>query len=395
MAIVVRLYNINSPNNFTVSIKEGNSAYPLLSTTDYFDYGAYDGGTTEIDITDYNFNMNQQYWIRIIDNVVNSIDNKRGYIVENIYIDSKSINNVSGNTIFVYIPASGASPSPTPTPTPSITPSSFGIYYTYYRTLNGYVTSVLACEWPVSVIGPYSDTNIPSVGVYMYSSPLLTSPFIGGYYWYKIKLDMSGTEYLVLIDDNGQILEMEICIPPSPSPTPTLTPTPSMTSITSIKTIVLSWVYTDGIIDSTLGTGDDSPSEYGYWNLVLSTPLSVGESIDLTFDIILQDNAYNVGSQSCGYVISTQMSGNPFLNPIPGYEYTLLTIFPSSIIINKTYTLTSIDSNIRTGLSASIDGDVSSYGDVVGEIITYASGNGVNVIAPITPYPRIKITPNA
>ena len=53
MAIVVRLYNINSPNNFTVSIKEGNSAYPLLSTIDYTEYGTYSGGTTEIDITDY------------------------------------------------------------------------------------------------------------------------------------------------------------------------------------------------------------------------------------------------------------------------------------------------------------------------------------------------------
>lgn len=87
MGLVIRIYDINSPNDFKVSIKKGDTAYPLDSG--YIEYDTiYSGGTTQIELTNItypsgkteNFDFNTQYWIKITD-----ITTDR-YIIENIYL---------------------------------------------------------------------------------------------------------------------------------------------------------------------------------------------------------------------------------------------------------------------------------------------------------------------
>ena len=82
MGLVVRLYEIVSPHDFRIYIKESETPYPL--DTGYIRYhGAYSGGTTQIELSDpkeYHFEFNTQYWIKIVDTITNR------YINENVYI---------------------------------------------------------------------------------------------------------------------------------------------------------------------------------------------------------------------------------------------------------------------------------------------------------------------
>ena len=85
MGLVIRIYDIASPNDFTVAIKKGDTAYPLESG--YYPCGdtIYSGGTELITISGYTvgstyttLEFDTQYWIKLIDTDTNR------YIIENI-----------------------------------------------------------------------------------------------------------------------------------------------------------------------------------------------------------------------------------------------------------------------------------------------------------------------
>lgn len=93
MGLVIRIYDIASPNDFTVSIKKGDTAYPLDSG--YYPCGdtVYSGGTEMITISGYTIPpgskytailFDSQYWIKITDTVTDR------YIIENIKTDNQS-----------------------------------------------------------------------------------------------------------------------------------------------------------------------------------------------------------------------------------------------------------------------------------------------------------------
>jgi len=164
--VVLRLYGIVSPHNFRVSIKQGETAYPLASG--YVNYnGIYSGGTTQIEITGRTFNFNTQYWVKLTDVVTGR------YIIENVYINDKiawadcnctaplilSVEcytdeldcGLSLSAVFVSgppvtpsptpthtptpTPTRGASPNPTPTPTP--TPIYYDLTYEWEKICPG------------------------------------------------------------------------------------------------------------------------------------------------------------------------------------------------------------------------------------------------------------------
>jgi hypothetical protein len=159
--IVIRLYGIVSPHNFRVSIKKGETAYPL--TTGYVTYnGIYSGGTSQIEITGRTFNFNTQYWVKLTDVVTGR------YIIENVYIHDKiaySECNCTAPVILslkcytddldcelslsaIYVsgppvtpsntPTSTPPPTPTPgiTPTPSHTPTIYNLTYNWEKDCN-------------------------------------------------------------------------------------------------------------------------------------------------------------------------------------------------------------------------------------------------------------------
>jgi len=83
MGLVIRIHDIASPNDFTVSIKKGDTAYPLDSG--YYLCGSYAGGTDLVNISGYTagstyttLEFDTQYWIKLIDTDTNR------YIIENI-----------------------------------------------------------------------------------------------------------------------------------------------------------------------------------------------------------------------------------------------------------------------------------------------------------------------
>ena len=90
MGVVIRIYDIASPNDFTVSIKMGDTAYPLDSGY-YSCGGTYSGGTELITISGYTvgstyttLEFNTQYWVKLVDTVTNR------YVIENIKINHQS-----------------------------------------------------------------------------------------------------------------------------------------------------------------------------------------------------------------------------------------------------------------------------------------------------------------
>lgn len=83
MGLIVRLYGIVSPHDFTVSIKSGVTPYPLNSGFVQYN-GTYPGGTTQIEISGRTFNFDTQYWVKITDEVTNR------YIIENVYLHNQA-----------------------------------------------------------------------------------------------------------------------------------------------------------------------------------------------------------------------------------------------------------------------------------------------------------------
>jgi hypothetical protein len=79
--MIVRIHNIKTVNDFTISIKEGESAYPLDSGFILYN-GQYPSTTTEIDLNLFPFEQDKQYWIKLTDIITGK------NIIENIKINN-------------------------------------------------------------------------------------------------------------------------------------------------------------------------------------------------------------------------------------------------------------------------------------------------------------------
>lgn len=80
MGLVVKLYDIVQKNRFSVYVKEGDSPYPFGSL-DYELIRKYNSETTTIEIRDYPFKFNTQYWVKILDDVTHK------FLIKNIHIN--------------------------------------------------------------------------------------------------------------------------------------------------------------------------------------------------------------------------------------------------------------------------------------------------------------------
>lgn len=127
----INITNINSPNPFKISYKSGDSVYPLSGYTYYNNGFIYSGGTTGVTLSG-DFLFNTQYWIKIEDTVLKTVDSDGKtliprYIVENIYtgdpIKYKDCCSAPINVTVQIVDLD--SPSPTPTTTPTPTPSMY------------------------------------------------------------------------------------------------------------------------------------------------------------------------------------------------------------------------------------------------------------------------------
>lgn len=141
MGLLIRVYDIQSPNDFDLSIglspygpftslsnpNTANGSWPSSNSRNYRDYPIYvgdndptvNGGTPDpSEIVFHDIEFDTQYWLKLEDrvNVVNLCDgdNTPRYIVENIYInDSKTFecyDRISFNVVY--------DPNTCPTPTP-------------------------------------------------------------------------------------------------------------------------------------------------------------------------------------------------------------------------------------------------------------------------------------
>ena len=150
MGLVVRLYNINSPNDFDLSV--GLSPYgpftPLgtYSSSNNRNYNTspiyigdndpevVNGDPSPSEIVQYNLEFDTEYWFKIEDNVnvINFCEgnNTKRFIVENIYIhDSKTFEcyDKMNFSLDYYCEQPTETPLPTsppPTPAPTSTPGS-------------------------------------------------------------------------------------------------------------------------------------------------------------------------------------------------------------------------------------------------------------------------------
>lgn len=140
MGLIIKIKNIQSPNNFKLFYKEGRtpgSSSDQSSNSWGTQYGGvYSSSTTEIsiDLIDNSIDLNpfgKQYWFKILDVVTES------FIIENIYIHEKEFYDsickdctFEGGSAIVFVNCTfeggsaikNASPTPTPTLTPTITP---------------------------------------------------------------------------------------------------------------------------------------------------------------------------------------------------------------------------------------------------------------------------------
>lgn len=126
MSLYIRLYNIVSPNNFSVYYKSSENLGNVNS--DFTFYGSYSGTTTGLTISDSELTLNTKYWIKIIDDVTGK------YIIENIYThescfyDCFDVTPTPTNTSTptqtpTQTPTNTSTPTQTPTNTPTNTPT--------------------------------------------------------------------------------------------------------------------------------------------------------------------------------------------------------------------------------------------------------------------------------
>jgi hypothetical protein len=102
MSLYIRLYNIVSPNKFSVYYKTGENLGNINSGFTF--YNSYSGSTTGLTISDSGLTLNTKYWIKIADDVTGK------YIVENIYTHESCFYDCINET-------------PTPTQTMTSTPT--------------------------------------------------------------------------------------------------------------------------------------------------------------------------------------------------------------------------------------------------------------------------------
>lgn len=160
----INLSNIDSPNDFIVSYKSGESVGNLNTGFVRYpnDERVFSGGTTEIIVSGITLNYGEQYWFKIEEYNTGRTDNP--FIIENI--------NMNYEEYFTYY-----CPPPIPTPTPTRTPT------------------------PTPTTGPApTQTSTPTLTPTLTSTPTLTPT-------------------------QGTTPEPTSTPTPTPTPTPTLTPT--------------------------------------------------------------------------------------------------------------------------------------------------------------------------
>jgi len=185
MSLKVRLANIISPNDFTISYKTGRT--PGDITVGFTSYGSvYSGGTTEVIISGVTINYETQYWFKLTDIVTD------GYCITNLYTHVDD-----------YFPCILVSLTPTPSlselspsATPSVTPSQSEISPLVTPTVTPSQSEISPLITP-SVTPTITAT--PSITPTVTETPLITS---------------------------------------TPSITPTITETPSITATPSITPTV-------------------------------------------------------------------------------------------------------------------------------------------------------------
>ena len=109
MSLNIRLYGINSENDFIVSYKSGDTLNS--ETTGFTIYDTYEASTTGLTISGVTLFSNTKYWIKIQDVLSNR------YIIENIYTHDDCYYDC-------YDTTPTPTPTETPTPTPTLTPTS-------------------------------------------------------------------------------------------------------------------------------------------------------------------------------------------------------------------------------------------------------------------------------
>jgi hypothetical protein len=255
MGLNVRIYNISSPNPFTLSYKSGDTPGDVSSGfTNY-------GGTYQSSLVrDYYNNpiivtgltFDTHYWIKIVDTVTNN------YIIEDIYTNVKEFYKCfvitptptpspSPSSTPTDTPTSTPTPTPTsttvpptpsstvppPTPTPTPTPSStvpptatptstptptptgevsgypFTLQYTSSST-NG----IDACSVSGNEFTFYSADSVLTNGSVLYTSSLLQGFALAGSY-------SNGTNYYAITGNTGVIVTAGMC-PTQPPPSYTI-----------------------------------------------------------------------------------------------------------------------------------------------------------------------------
>lgn len=174
-------------------------------------------------------------------------------------------------------------------------------------------------------------------------------------------------------------------------PTTTTTTIPPTTTTTTTRMVTLSWEHTNCFFDES----GDSPTKTGHWNLIISPSLLEGESIALTISYELDNQSTDAAQQISNYSLSEGITTG---NIIGAGNVDQDSLFTTSTLPTKTgstnYNLTITDNELRLGLSASVDGDESTAGNVGASILSVtAIGSGVGVTAPVT-NPSVIVYPN-
>lgn len=148
MGLLIRVYDIESPNNFDLSIglspygpftplnnpNTANGSWPSSNARNYRDYPIYIGDNDPLitngtpqpsEIVFHDIEFDTQYWLKLEDNVnVISVcdgDNTPRYIVENIYINDSKTFECYDRISFEVVYDPDTCPTPTPYPTLEIT----------------------------------------------------------------------------------------------------------------------------------------------------------------------------------------------------------------------------------------------------------------------------------
>lgn len=389
MAIDIRLINIVSPNEFTLSYKSGVTIGNLYNGfTRYPDTGTtYSGGTTGITISGVNFDYSQQYWIKIED-ITNG-----SFIIENI--NTYSEDYFSGLTLNCVTPTptpTPITPTPTPTitmtntltPTPTITPTITPTVTVTPTRTPAFTPSITPS--PTSAPGEttYQEFLNICTNEYCYMTMeqfdliegLYNNPTGGTYF------QIGSKYYGDTLDDHTKIYEYIGTYILYDTPSCIMT-SATLTTDTCYRT--LSWINTDGQT-----TGSPIPSSEQFWDFVLDQPLVDAEYIDVQMDFKLNNQAVNATHEWSFYDFSTTVyltqvdQNNPLTRNLLHGELTGT--------INFQLTATNF---ARLGLRGEIQNYLTStYGYVIAEITNIAITGGVDAVVSDDLYPSVYVTPS-